>query len=219
MIDEKSAVVDVYHPQKRYGLIYTDPPWEQTKGGYRKSRPNSSGGKLDYPVMPLGEIVQFHKEVLPLLAQEYHNVFMWTIDKFLIPTERFMEEIGYVRHARIVWNKLAGMAPAYTVRFTCEYLIWFYPKGHMLFPDKDTRGKYPTIMQEAVKRHSQKPECAYRMLEDMFRQTEKIDSCICLYVNPPDKLRCYLSPTHSPEWTRALSYAAQISMLSNIATK
>ena len=47
----------------------------------------------------------------------------------------------------------------------------------------------------------------------------KVDSCICLYVNPPDNLGCYLSPTHSPEWTRALSYAAQISMFSNIATK
>ena len=86
-----------------------------------------------------------------------------------------MQEMGYTRHARIVWNKLAGMAPAYTVRFTCEYLLWFYPKGHMLFPDKDTRGKYPTIMQETVKRHSQKPECAYRMLEDMFRQAEKLN--------------------------------------------
>ena len=175
LIEEKSAFVDVYHPQKRYGLIYTDPPWEQRKGGYRKSRPNSSGGGFEYPVMPLEEIVQFHREVLPLLAQRQHNVFMWTIDKFLIPAENFMQEMGYVRHARIVWNKLTAMAPAYTLRFTCEYLIWFYPKGHMLFPDKDTRGKYPTIMQEAVKRHSQKPECAYRMLEDMFKQTEKIE--------------------------------------------
>ena len=51
------------------------------------------------------------------------------------------------------------------------------------------------------------------------RPSIMMDSCICLYVNPPDKLRCYLSPTHSPEWTRALSYAAQISTLSNIATK
>ena len=70
----------------------------------------------------------------------------------------------------------------------------------------------------------------FTLLEDSAAEMEKtnskyakwfnkIDSCICLYVNPPDKLRCYLSPTHSPEWTRALSYAAQISMLSNIATK
>ena len=54
---------------------------------------------------------------------------------------------------------------------------------------------------------------------ERIKQMIKMDSRICLYVNPPDKLRCYLSPTHSPEWTRALSYAAQISTLSNIATK
>lgn len=175
MTDKKGTFVDVYHPPKRYGLIYTDPPWEQAKGGRKKARPNSSGRGLDYPVMPLEKIAQFHKEVLPLLADEQHNVFMWTIDKFLIPAEDFMQEMGYVRHARIVWNKVTGMAPAYTVRFTCEYLVWFYKKGHMLFPDKDTRGKYPTIMQEPVKRHSQKPECAYRILEDMFGQAEKIE--------------------------------------------
>lgn len=174
-MDKMGAFVDVYNPQKRYGLIYTDPPWEQTKGGHKKVRPNSSGTELDYPMMPLEKIVQLHKEVLPLLAQEKHNVFMWTIDKYLIAAEEFMKEIGYVRHARIIWNKLTGMAPAYTVRFTCEYLLWFYPKGRMLLPDKETRGKYPTFMQETVRRHSQKPECAYTMLEDMFRESEKIE--------------------------------------------
>lgn len=174
-MDRTDAFVDVYNPQKRYGLIYTDPPWEQVKGGRKKVRPNSSGTGLDYPVMPLEEIAQFHKEVLPLLAQEKHNVFMWTIDKYLIAAEEFMQEIGYVRHARIIWNKLAGMAPAYTVRFTCEYLLWFYPKGRILLPDQETRGKYPTFIQEGVKRHSQKPEFAYKMLEDMFRESEKIE--------------------------------------------
>lgn len=175
VVKETVAFVDVYHPKKQYGLIYSDPPWEQTKGGRKKVRLNSSGTDLDYPVMPLNEIIRFHKVVLPLLAQDRHNVFMWTIDKYLISAEEFMQELGYTRHARIVWNKLTGMAPAYTVRFTCEYLLWFYPKGKMLMPDLDTRGKYPNYLQEAVKRHSQKPECAYRMLEDMFSQTEKIE--------------------------------------------
>lgn len=174
-MDKTGTFVDIYHPQKRYGLIYTDPPWEQKRGGRKRVRPNSSGKELDYPVMPFERIVQFHREVLPLLAEKQHNVFMWTIDKYLLPAESFMQEMGYIRHARIIWDKMAGMAPAYTVRFTCEYLIWFYPKGRMLFPNPETRGKYPTFMQETVKKHSQKPECAYRMLEDMFRQTEKIE--------------------------------------------
>ena len=168
-------IIDVFHPSKKYDLIYTDPPWEQRKGGVKRCRPNSSGSALDYPVMPLSDIIHFHKTVLPLLAKERHNVFLWTIDKYLIASEEFMQELGYIRHARIVWNKMGGMAPAYTVRFTCEYLLWFYPKGHILMPDIETRGKYPTYLQETVKRHSQKPESAYLMLEDMFRKGEKIE--------------------------------------------
>ncbi len=170
-----AAFVDIYHPQKRYGIIYTDPPWEQAKGGHKKVRPNSSGTGLDYPVMPINKIMELHGEVLPILAEERHNVFMWTIDKYLLAAEKFMQELGYIRHARIVWNKRSGMAPAYTVRFTCEYLLWFYRKGKILLPDEESRGRYPTYMQETVKRHSQKPECAYRMLEDMFRETGKIE--------------------------------------------
>ncbi len=120
-------------------------------------------------------IPTLHGEVLPILAEERHNVFMWTIDKYLLAAEKFMQELGYIRHARIVWNKRSGMALAYTVRFTCEYLLWFYRKGKILLPDEESRGRYPTYMQETVKRHSQKPECAYRMLEDMFRETGKIE--------------------------------------------
>lgn len=71
--DKMGAFVDVYHPQKQYGLIYIDPPWEQARGGRKRVRPNSSGRGMDYPVMPLEKIIQFHKTVLPLLAKERHN--------------------------------------------------------------------------------------------------------------------------------------------------
>ena len=86
--------VDVFHPCKRYGIIYTDPPWQQRKGGYRKVRPHSSGTSLDYPVMSTQAIMEFHKITLPLLAEERHNVFMWTIDKYLMDAERLMKELG-----------------------------------------------------------------------------------------------------------------------------
>ena len=167
--------VDVYHPTKKYGLIYTDPPWEQKKGGFCKCRPNMKSRDLDYPVMELSEIVQFHSQVLPVLAAPKHNVFMWVIDKYLIQAEEFMKELGYVRHARIVWNKRTGVAPAFTVRFTCEYLLWFYMPGNMCMPALNTRGKYSTYLEEVPKRHSQKPECAYQMLEDMFPDVNKIE--------------------------------------------
>lgn len=58
---------------------------------------------------------------------------MWTIDKYLIDTEKFMSELGFSVHARFIWDKGNGIAPAFTVRFSHEYLLWFYKKGTCCF--------------------------------------------------------------------------------------
>lgn len=36
---------------KRYDVVYADPPWIQKKGGKKNARPNSSGKELDYPTL------------------------------------------------------------------------------------------------------------------------------------------------------------------------
>lgn len=161
--------------QEKYDIIYTDPPWQQGKGGKKKVRPNSSGGELEYPTMPLEDIKQLHKDFLANNTNKKHNVFMWTINKYLVEAQKMMEELGYKLHARIVWNKKTGMCPAYTVRFQTEYLLWFYKPGNIILPRREAQGKYADIMTEKVKRHSQKPECAYDMLEDMFPESKKIE--------------------------------------------
>ena len=166
---------DVKEIDSKYQIIYTDPPWQQSKGGKKRARPNSSGGKLDYPTMNLQEIKELHKYIAENLCEEKHNVFMWTINKYLVEAQKFMEELGYTLHARIVWNKTTGMAPAFTLRFQTEYLLWFYKKGNILMPREKTRGKYGDIMTESVKKHSQKPLCAYEMLEDMFPSAKKLE--------------------------------------------
>ena len=168
-------VIDLDNCNNKYGIIYTDPPWQQSKGGKKSVRPNSSGGGLCYPTMNLDDISLLHKNIFESLTEQKHNVFMWTIDKYLIDTEQFMKELGYIRHARIVWDKITGIPTAFTVRFTHEYLIWFYKKGNILMPADSTRGKYSDVIREQVKRHSQKPQCAYEMLEDMFPDTKKLE--------------------------------------------
>lgn len=158
---------------KRYGIIYSDPPWCQTKSNKRRCRPNQ-GKDLDYPTMSVKECIQAQ---IPFfnLASEKHNVFMWTIDKFLHDVEDEMKRNGYVLHARFIWDKTNGIAPAFTVRFSQEYLLWFYKPHKMLMPCKETRGKYTTVMREPSTYHSHKPVCAYEMLEDMFPNTSKIE--------------------------------------------
>ena len=153
--------------QKEYDLIYADPPWRQTKGGYRKSRPNQNK-KLDYETLTIDKI----KTILN--SFESGVMFLWTIDKFLFEAQQMAEELGYVLHARIVWDKENGVAPAFTIRYSHEYLLWFYKKP-MKKIAKDMRGKFTTVMREKSKRHSQKPICAYEMIESLYPDCKKIE--------------------------------------------
>ena len=166
--------IDIYNTDKKYNIIYADPPWQQTKGNIRKCRPNQ-GKELDYPTMSLSDIQELHKTFLSKCTDDIHNVFMWTIDKYLFQTEQMMKDLGYELHARLIWDKGNGIAPAFTVRFSHEYLLWFYKKGKMLKPSIETRGKYCTVLQEVSTKHSKKPICAYEMIENMFPEAKKIE--------------------------------------------
>lgn len=164
---------DIFSTTNVYDIVYTDPPWQQTKGGKRKARP-LQGKSLDYPTMDMESIKKIHRIVFEHV-NEKHNVFMWTIDKYLHETEQMMNELGYNLHARFIWDKENGIAPAFTVRYSHEYLLWFYKKGRILMPINEMRGKYTTVLREPATKHSKKPECVYKMIEDMFPDATKIE--------------------------------------------
>ncbi|MCC3167010.1 MT-A70 family methyltransferase [Streptococcus sanguinis] len=154
-----------------YEIVYADPPWPKKKGGIRKSRPNQSR-ELDYRTISLEEI----KELLSLVkTADVHNFFVWTVDEFLYDTEKMMKGIGYKLHARIIWDKENGVAPAFTIRYAHEYLLWFYKPGKMLKPCNEMRGKYTTVLREKSTKHSKKPQVAYEMLEKMFPETRRLE--------------------------------------------
>lgn len=156
-----------------YGIIYSDPPWPQKKGNARKCRP-AQGKELDYQTMSVADCFAVQDQFFAQAADK-HNVFMWAIDKFLHGSEAEMAKRGYKLHARFIWDKENGIAPAFTVRFAHEYLLWFYKPGKILMPRPETRGKYTTVLREPSTAHSRKPEIAYTMLEDMFPDAKKIE--------------------------------------------
>ncbi|MFA5234553.1 MAG: MT-A70 family methyltransferase [Sulfurimonas sp.] len=85
-----------------------------------------------------------------------------------------MKQLGYKRHVRFVWDKENGIAPAFTVRYSHEYLLWFY-KPKMIMINPEVRGKYTTVLREKSIRHSQKPEVAYKMIEDFYPTQNKLE--------------------------------------------
>ena len=152
---------------KKYQIILADPPWEQSKGGLRNVRPNQHKN-LDYKTLSLSDI----KAIIGSIDSKI--LFLWTIDKFLFEAQKIAEELGYKLHARIIWDKENGIAPAFTVRFSHEYLLWFYKKP-MLKISRKQRGKFTTVRREKATKHSKKPVCAYEMIEKLYPGVNKIE--------------------------------------------
>lgn len=151
-----------------YGLIYADPPWRQRKGGIRKVRPNQTRS-LDYRTLSLSDISQIIRSI-PTPTDS--TLFLWTIDKYLHDAEKLFSD--YRLHARIVWDKENGVAPAFSIRYSHEYLLWLY-KGQFIPVNQSARGKYCSVIRERATIHSRKPESAYRMIEDLYPNTPRVE--------------------------------------------
>lgn len=156
-----------------YEIILADPAWSQGKGGKKKVRPQSSGGRLDYTTISIQDIENILKQVRDKSSSS-HILFLWTIDKFLREAEDIAQRLGYKRHARMIWNKVVGIPTAFTVRYGHEYLLYFY-YGKFLPIAQEQRGKFHTVFHEQPKLHSRKPEYSYRMIESLYPGQKKIE--------------------------------------------
>lgn len=167
------AVIDIYSTNNTYDVICADPPWKQSKGGKKSVRQNSSGIALDYPTCTLEEIEE-HLRTADSHTRENAVLFLWTIDKYLFEAQNLAEQLGYKLHARMIWNKVTGIPAAFTVRYGHEYLLYMY-KGKLIPVCEEERGKIHTVFTEQVKKHSQKPEVAFQIIERLYPAKRKLE--------------------------------------------
>lgn len=149
-----------------FDVLMIDPPWPKKKGGRRKVRPNQSVC-LPYDTMSTDGIFSLLEDRVLYQASPAHTVFMWTVEQFLIECEQEMKTRGYKRHVRMVWDKGNGVAPAFTIRYAHEYLIWYY-KPKMLPIAPSERGKFTSVIREASREHSRKPDAAYNIVDRLY---------------------------------------------------
>lgn len=150
-----------------------DPPWPKRKGGRRAVRP-AQGRDLNYATMPVAEIFDLLDQQVWVQAAPIHNVWLWTIDQFLHVAEAQMVRRGYRLHARLIWDKGNGVAPAFTVRYAHEYLLWLY-KPSLLPIDPEMRGRFTTVIRAPARQHSRKPDEAYAMIGDFYPASACMD--------------------------------------------
>ncbi len=158
---------------KKYQIVYVDPPWKQAKGGKKRVRPLSSGGKLDYPVLSLNEIGQL-LENTKNLCESNHILFLWATEKYLFEAEQIAKGVGYKLHARMIWNKVTGIPAAFTIRYGHDYLLYMY-HGKLLPVATEERGKVHSVFTEQVKKHSKKPEKSYEIIERLYPDMPKLE--------------------------------------------
>jgi N6-adenosine-specific RNA methylase IME4/ParB-like chromosome segregation protein Spo0J len=142
-------------PEKKYRCLVIDPPWPIEKIE-REERPNQ-GKQLDYPTMTLEEIAELP---IPKLADPSGcHVYLWVTHKFLPEGLRLFEKWGVKYQCVLTWVKPTGMTP----------FSWMYNTEHVLFGrigslDLLRRGVKLSFFERS-RRHSEKPEVFYRIVE------------------------------------------------------
>ncbi len=140
---------------KKYQIIYADPPWP-VKKILRKVRPNQV--EMDYPTMSVEDI-----KALPVasLADDNASLFLWTTHKFLPVSFEVMTAWGFKYQRTITWDKQNGMC-LFGFHHRTEFLLFGYKGKIQMYPE---RKAIPTLIVANSPRHSEKPAVIRSMIE------------------------------------------------------
>jgi len=132
---------------KKYQIIYADPPWS-----YRNKKTGgsmTSGSKSKYPVMELEDIKK-----LPIqnIATKDSVLFLWATTPLLPEALEVMKAWGYRYKTAIYWRKIMSLGMGFWFRGQVEVLLMGI-KGKV----KAFRIQKPNFIQTKVGKHSEKP--------------------------------------------------------------
>ena len=137
-----------------FKTIVADPPWKQ--GMSNISRNFGAAGALPYPTMTLDEI-----KALPVgdMAAPDTHLWLWTTNAFLEDGFAVLRAWGFKYLAPIHWVKPNGIGAWFQHR--TQTILFGYRK-HCRFP---ARRYAPNVFSANPKRHSEKPEEAFALIE------------------------------------------------------
>lgn len=144
--------------EKKYSVIYADPPWR-----YDFSRSKSRSIETHYPTMSVEEICD-----LKVPCAKDSALFLWATSPKLPEAFDVMEAWGFDYLASMVWDKkIIGMG--YYARGRHEHLL-IGTRGNIAVPDLQE-----TVYAERRTTHSKKPYRFYQIIEDMMGDVPRIE--------------------------------------------
>lgn len=149
-------------PDKKYNIIYADPPWKEQGGGKIKR-----GADRHYPLMKTKDIVALP---VPEITADDAHLYLWVTNNFLPDGLQVVEAWGFRYVTMITWVKdKFGLGQYF--RGQTEHVL-FGVKG-MIPYKKDQTGKRcqaPTFFEAPRRKHSAKPEEMRRIIEHVSVQ-------------------------------------------------
>ena len=158
--------------QKKYSIIYVDPPWDY-KGQLQHTIPNggNTGGAIThYPTITVKEMSTWR--IGDRLADSDCLLFMWTSSPHLDQAIELGIAWGFkYTTVAFVWNKMR-VNPGYYTMSECELCLVF-KKGKI--PQPRGARNVRQLVNEKRNRHSKKPIEVRKRIEQMFPTQEKIE--------------------------------------------
>lgn len=169
-------IVDIFNTDKKYNVIYADPPWQ-----YGSKQPFRSGGtrfhrlEEEYQTVSTASLCEWD---VGRIAAKDCALFMWATDSHIKDAIQLMNAWGfkYVTIA-FVWVKQTNKGKqvcnlgAWTMK-NCEVCL-FGTKGAMK-KYKKSNSVQQLFYAERTK-HSKKPDCVRSFIEELFGDLPRIE--------------------------------------------
>ena len=156
-------------PDKKYSIIYADPPWWYSNVIRNRAKVHS-GAYQHYPVMKTPEIC-----ALPIdqIAEENSLLFLWTTGALLADGIQVGKAWGF-NYATVafVWVKPKKPICGFYTMSQCEYCLAFR-KGKIPQP-RGLRNIRQVLVSKA-RRHAEKPAQVRQRITEMFPYHERIE--------------------------------------------
>ena len=151
-------------PDKKYNVIYADPPWSYTN----LMPPGTTDPSDYYPLMTLEEICNLKvKEIVT----ENAVLFLWVTAPILAESFEVIQAWGFKYKAQFIWDKIKHNVGHYnSVR---HELLQICIRGSCPIQEKKLFDSVQTI--ERSGKHSQKPEQFRKIIETLYPEGKKIE--------------------------------------------
>jgi N6-adenosine-specific RNA methylase IME4 len=168
--------VDIFNTNKRYSIIYADPPWSFSSKELQKySGKRFRSLEVVYNTEKTSSMAEWN---VSRIADTDCALFMWTTDAHLEEAIQLMKAWGfkYVTIA-FVWSKVTKNGKqvsnlgAWTMK-NCEICL-FGTKGKMLKYKKSNSVKQ--LFEAERTKHSKKPDCVRGFIEELFGDIPRIE--------------------------------------------